>query len=105
MEESNTRLGVVGVFGDIKYTEYVCWVTITLQCLRQITVMAVVVENMSSPFLIGQTDFKHYDISHITRKNLLIFGDHTKPTNTETLMTETEVREYPRVAIRDGSSS
>ena len=97
MEKARIRLGVVGVFGEVKYAEYVCWVTITFKCQRKITVMAVIVENMSSPFLIGQTDFKHYDISHITKKNLLIFGDHTNSTHTENLMSEAEVRAYPRV--------
>ena len=95
IEETNVQLGVVGVFGDVKYAHHVCWITITFKCQVQITVMAVVVENMSSAILIGQTDFRGNNISYISSENLLIFGNHRNPTHTETLMTIEEIAAYP----------
>jgi hypothetical protein len=94
-EKSHVRLGVAGVHGDVKYADKVCWITITFQCLIQITVMAVIVPNMNSPVLIGQTDFKRNCISHISSPNILIFGNHLHPSHTEELMTEEDIRSSP----------
>jgi hypothetical protein len=74
-EQSNVRLGVAGVHGDVKY--------------------AVIVPTMNSPVLIGQTDFKRNCISHISAPNILIFGNHLNPSYTETLMTEEDIRSSP----------
>jgi hypothetical protein len=94
-EQSHVRLGIAGVHGDVRYVDTVCWITITFQCLVQITVMAVIVPTMNSPVLIGQTDFKRNCISHISAPNVLIFGNHLHPSHTEKLMSEEEIRSSP----------
>lgn len=94
-ETSQVRLGVSGVFGDVRTADTVCWITIKFQCDIKITVMAIIVPNMESPVLIGQTDFKRNHISHISKPNLLIFGNHLEPTHTEHLMTEQDIRSFP----------
>jgi hypothetical protein len=94
-EQSNIRLGIAGVHGDIKYADKICWITITFQCQVHITVMAVIVPSMNSPVLIGQTDFKRNCISHISAPNILILGNHLHPSHTETLMSEEDIRSSP----------
>jgi hypothetical protein len=94
-EKSHRKLGVSGVFGDVQQFETICWITITFGDQVQITAMAIVVEHMSSPVLIGQTDFLRNQISHITGINSLIFGNHNDPYHTEKLMTETNLENAP----------
>jgi hypothetical protein len=94
-EQSYKRLGVVGAFGKLKETETVCWITLTFSGSKQITTMAVVVDQMNSPILIGQTDFKRNLMSHQTEPNYLTFGNHLNPTHIEHLMTEEDIRAFP----------
>ena len=95
VEKAHVRLGVAGVFGDVKYADLVSWITLTFKCGAQITLMAIVVEKLNSPLLIGLTDFKNNFISHIAAQNLLTFGHNLNPTHTENLMTEQEIRCFP----------
>jgi hypothetical protein len=94
-EKSHRKLGIAGVFGDVKQFETICWINITFSDQMRITAMAIMVEDMSSPVLIGQTDFLRNQISHITGINSLIFGNHNNPYHTERLMTETNLEDAP----------
>jgi hypothetical protein len=94
-ERSYQRLEIEGVHGDLKRTSTICWLTLTFDEKVSITVQAVVVDRLKSPILLGQTDFRNYEMALQPRANVLTFGDHLNPFHSEPLMTPEEIQSFP----------
>jgi hypothetical protein len=57
--------------------------------------MAIMVDQMTSPIIIGQTDFRRNLMSHQTEPNYITFGNHLDPTHIEHLMMKEDIRAFP----------
>jgi hypothetical protein len=98
-EESYQRLDVAGVHGDVKTSTTVCWLQIEFQDMS-ITVQAIVVDHLSSPVLLGATDFNRYKMAYQTSAKVITFGDHLRPDHVEPVMTSTEIQNFPKSRYR-----
>jgi hypothetical protein len=98
-EESYQRLDIAGVHGDVKTSSTVCWLQIEFQDMS-ITVQAIVVDHLSSPVLLGATDFNRYKMAYQTSAKVITFGDHLRPDHVEPVMSASEILNFPESGYR-----
>jgi hypothetical protein len=98
-EESYQRLDIAGVHGDVKTSSTVCWLQIDFQDMS-ITIQAIVVDHLSSPVLLGATDFNRYNMAYQPSSKVITFGDHLRPDHVEPVMTASEIQRFPESGYR-----